>query len=127
MVTPIRKPGKKKKSPMKRADELFSRYVRLRDRFCQGCGTPNDLQCAHLVTRAYKAVRHDPMNAVALCKGCHVRWTHRPLEWAEWCEERLGAAEWANLRKRALAGGKTDYKNLLGWLNEAIRTLEAEA
>jgi hypothetical protein len=26
-------------------------------------------------------------NAITLCQGCHLYFTLRPAEWAEWCEE----------------------------------------
>ena len=30
------------------------------------------------------------MNAVALCAGCHIRFTREPFEWADWCKKYFG-------------------------------------
>jgi hypothetical protein len=72
-----------------KADVLFSRLVRDRDHACVRCGSPNNLQCAHIWSRRYRALRWRFENAITLCAGCHMYFTLRPAEWAEWCEERF--------------------------------------
>ncbi len=41
------------------------------------------LQCAHVVSRRYRATRWVKENAVALCAAHHLYWTHHPLEWMD--------------------------------------------
>lgn len=61
-------------------DRLFSLYVRARDERCCNCGSTEYLQCAHVVSRRYQVVRHNPRNAFALCRSCHTYQTHHPIE-----------------------------------------------
>lgn len=132
---PTRKP--KKKAPSQtalrnKADGLFSRYIRERDRTCQAAGHAkrggNDecsgvLQCAHLISRrpGYLATRHDPDNAVALCEGHHVFFTNHPLEWDDWVTDRIGSEAWALLRAKAKASkGSPDYQATIDDLSERL-------
>ncbi len=71
----------------KEADRLFSLYVLNRDGWCLACGSPEAGQCAHIISRRYRATRWDILNAVRLCQSCHVRYTHQPEEWREWADE----------------------------------------
>lgn len=94
----------------KEADRLFSLYIRKRDGKCQveGCVQPYNLQCAHLISRRYMATRWDVGNAVALDLYHHKLYTEDPLGWDEWCEERLGAHRWNELKWHARRGGMPD-------------------
>ena len=111
----------------KEADRLFSRYIRHRDGVCQArdedrpCG--GVLQCAHLISRrpGYLATRYDHDNAVALCAAHHKWFTERPLEWWDWCENRLGPVRWEELRDRAKASkGRPDYQPIIDDLTERL-------
>ena len=61
------------------ADTYFSRCVRERAEWkCERCGTyyappTKALQCSHFEGRANWATRFEPLNALALCHGCHER------------------------------------------------------
>lgn len=110
------KPRRAKKRPQatrtalrRKADALFSLYVRQRDGKCQRCGRVDALQCSHFVSRRYLAVRFNPLNAEALCARCHKFMTERPLEADEWARSQLGIHPYAELRRLALAGGIPDY------------------
>lgn len=99
----------------KRADELFSRHIRARDERCQAAGTDHVtcggvLQCAHIIPRRYETIRVHPDNAIALCAGHHVYYTHRPLEWEAWVELEF-PGRWARLRKEALSGRKVNWQD----------------
>lgn len=100
----------KRKAKLHDADRLFSLYIRARDGWaCRRCGSVVNPQCAHVISRTYRAIRWNPDNAVCLCRGCHVMFTHRPLEWADWCEERF-PGRLALLKVQALAAHeKPDY------------------
>jgi 5-methylcytosine-specific restriction endonuclease McrA len=121
---PLRRRAKRK-AKLHDADKLFSTYIRTRDGWaCQRCGSPFRIQCAHLIGRAYRAVRFASLNATALCQGCHVFFTHRPLEWADWCEERW-PGRLTMLKAQALAAHEhPDYTALCESLRLAIGVRE---
>ena len=108
---------------MKRADKLFSKYVRARDGSCVAVGEAGVdcagyLQCAHIISRSYKSIRVDPDNAVCLCAAHHTFWTHRPLEWQSWVEGRF-PGRWDRLRREALKYEKVNWRAEL----ESLRTV----
>ena len=94
----------KSNAPLKRADTMFSRYIRDRDGRCMGQGSgpacSGYLQCAHIISRRYRAIRWREENAMALCQAHHTFFTHRPLEWMEWCTSE--GIDWWALYRRAL-------------------------
>jgi 5-methylcytosine-specific restriction endonuclease McrA len=114
--------SKKRQNYMHKADVLFSKLVRDRDRACQECGTVDNLQCAHLISRSYKSIRTNFDNAVALCRGCHTRYTHRPLEWREWVETRF-PGRWDALTDVALRYERVDWKHRHAVLKELAESL----
>ena len=119
--TPIKRGTKRPKKSRKtnrtrEADRLFSLLIRGRDKTCQECGTTAYLQCAHGFSRRYRVIRWDPRNAWALCRGCHLRFTVRPLEWDEWLLNRWGAELYAEMRATALNGTVPDLDDVIGGL-----------
>lgn len=66
----------------KKADAVFSKWIRERDKKCQRCGTTNRLTCSHFWSRKYSSVRFDPENCIALCMPCHLY---------HWEKEKQGA------------------------------------
>ena len=90
-------------TPLKEADKLFSQQVRARG-ICQAAGfrfeCSMQLQCAHIISRRYKAVRWVEENALSLCGAHHIWFTHHPLEWEDFC--RRAGIDWNNLRYLAL-------------------------
>ena len=100
------------KSLVAKADKLFADRVKSVGK-CAKCGTNQYLQTAHVLSRRYKQVRWDSDNAVALCRGCHLYFTHHPIEWEDWIIERMGNVPYQMLRTRALQYGKLDYKEII--------------
>jgi hypothetical protein len=92
---------------MRQADKLAREIVM--DRDFTGCRARRTSRCkgpdqwAHVHSRSYKAIRHDPRNAVVLCAAHHAYFTHRPLEWEQWCRDHDIA--WDKLRIEALERG----------------------
>lgn len=88
-------------------DVRFSKMIRERDNYtCRRCGSshlPNStgLHSAHMFTRRTKATRHDPMNALALCYGCHQHVDSHPVEKEALWRSRIGDAEFDALTLRA--------------------------
>jgi len=84
---------------LRRADAVFSQYIRHRDGRCMKCGSGERLQCAHIISRRYRGPRWDTGNAVCLCARCHTYYEHRPLEWqdewSDWDIRRREALDWS--------------------------------
>lgn len=99
-----------------KADKLFSLRIRSRGR-CEAEGyrftCSMQLQCCHIVPRKYMKVRWDDDNALAMCGAHHTFFTHNPLEWVTFVEDKF-PGRWESLRLRALADGpKPDYAEIL--------------
>lgn len=110
------KPRKTKKQTMTaQLDALCGSIVRARGR-CEVCGKTSDLQWAHGFSRRYRMVRWDLRNGFAICRGDHLKYTMRPLEWDEWLRARWGDALYAELRALALSEQKVDHKAVLASL-----------
>ena len=101
---------KQRRNWMKRADDAFSLFIKERDERCLNCESTYYLQCAHIRSRSYKAIRVDPDNAVALCRSCHMRFGNRPFEWEEWVEERW-PGRWDALKTKGLTYASVDWKS----------------
>lgn len=121
-TNPIRWHGLCAKHAQWEADRLFSLYIRKRDKVCVICEREPAAQCAHLISRRYYALRWNPENAVGACAFCHMRYTHNPLAWDEWCVSRLGQETWDGMKFRAQRGGKPD----LGVVIDEMRLLVEE-
>ena len=104
----------------KECDKRFAIAVKQRDAWtCRACGSPFRIQCAHIVSRRYHATRWLLGNAVALCAGCHMKYTHDPLAWDWWVEDRIGPAGYAELKRIARQGvAHVDYQAVLDSLPE---------
>lgn len=118
--------GKKKRHALKQRDldAMFSEIIRSRGR-CELCGSRERLQCAHLISRAYRATRWDEDNAWCLCAADHTRYTHRPVEWAILLEQRLGERGVQKLRSRALQYGRPDYRLIAERLQKRLEAVRA--
>lgn len=55
-----------------KADTLFSRWIRDRDKVCFFCSNPAS-QCSHFWGRGNSATRYKPENCDGICGGCHMR------------------------------------------------------
>lgn len=109
------KKGNSQKARVDHLDRLFSVLTRSGGE-CLHCGAHERLQCAHGFSRRYRNVRWDPRNAFCLCQGCHLFFTHRPLEWDEWLLNQWGADLYAEIRSLALSTAKVDLDEVRGAL-----------
>ena len=110
-----KKPRKQKSRSRARAecDTLFSKLIRERDGHCLKCRGSDSLQCAHVISRRYLATRCDRLNAITLCRGCHVYFTHRPLEWDLFIGCFMLQDDLEAIKRRALEGPTPDWFELL--------------
>ena len=73
------------------------------------CGLTSNLQCGHIVSRRYNATRWDSSNAMALCRGCHMKFTYDPLGWIDF----IGQDRFFELKRKAQKKITVDYELLL--------------
>ena len=116
-VKPKKKTGKRALAAQ--CDKLFSQVVRLGG-YCFNCGSNEFIQCAHGISRRYRAVRWDQRNAWPLCRKCHVFFTHRPLEWDEWLLKEWGTERYMEMRNLALSGERPDLEAIAADLKERL-------
>ena len=107
-------------------DVLFSKFIRLRDKYCQRCGGSSGLQTSHFYGRAKQSIRFDPENSCLLCFGCHQYFHSHPLEHVEWFKDRLGEVGFDLLQARARIPGKVDKAAIELYLKEQIKRLEVD-
>lgn len=78
------------------ADKAFSLYIRTRDKWtCKRCSKQyqpptNALHCSHFQGRGKESTRFEPLNADALCYGCHQYFTSHPAEHYLWQVQTKG-------------------------------------
>jgi hypothetical protein len=99
-----------------KATKLHAEVVRARGR-CESCGSADRLQCAHIVTRRRNATRVDPSNAFCLCQGCHLRFTHDPLEWVDFVCSKIGRDAYDDLQFRSKQPVKANDAYWQSWID----------
>lgn len=115
-----------------KADQLFSRYIRLRDKFCMRCGSKgngkegiNGLQASHYYGRRRESTRFDPANVDALCAGCHQEWGSTDREaYRVFKVRQLGLKGFKNLQIRAESYMKKDRKAMVIAIKELLKQYE---
>ena len=102
---------------IRKSDNIFSLYIRTRDGHkCQRCKkvyTPPygaSLQCSHFHRRGKENTRHDPLNAITLCFGCHRIWEGPTIEYRDFMLKKLGKKEFDKLQMRAETYKRRDDK-----------------
>lgn len=105
----------------KKADALFSKYIRQRDGRCLYCSATYALDCAHVVTGRHYRLRYDPLAAITLCRSCHSSWHLREKLWQDWFSEKY-PERWEYVQKYRYVDEKPDYdatiKGLKGMLSQ---------
>jgi hypothetical protein len=100
-----------------RLDNLFSHYIRLRDKRafgrCPFCSGP--IQCCfHFVTRSKHSVRWENRNAVGSCHGCNFKNEHDPHFAISWYIESYGLENYNQLVKDGNIIAKFSMDDLRG-------------
>ncbi len=68
----MKKSLKKKELTSKKADAIFSKFIRDRDKTCFFCSNVAS-QCSHFWGRGNSSTRYNPLNCDGICGGCHMR------------------------------------------------------
>ena len=115
-----------------KADDVFSQYIRLRDKKCMRCGSPvkfNDKgmpvshQASHFVGRRKEATRFDEENVDTLCGGCHMYFTAQPAEHYQWQVKRKGQKVVDGLVLRSNQYQKKDRQMAYLYWSERLKEL----
>lgn len=106
-----------------KADLLFSKIIRSSGH-CLNCGSTEQLQCAHIISRRYSATRTDLRNAYCLCAADHFYFTTWPREFSRFVTEHTGSEVYDELRAKAEAGAKVDWSEELARLRDIYEHLD---
>jgi hypothetical protein len=103
----------KPRSIIKKLDRLFSECIRNIGQ-CEKCGSRENLQCAHVISRRHYNTRWDLENAICLCVKCHLYWSHKePHAFVRWFDNKYGGSLYEVLKKRSEKTTKVDYEEKL--------------
>ena len=120
----------------KRIDDVFSDFIRLRDKLkCQRCSKPyakleKGIQCSHFWGRRHRSTRWSEINCCALCGGCHMHLTANPAIHREWYREKIGHDAYDKLEylhSKSAHYTVNDLKLLLGYYTRAADSLKKQA
>jgi hypothetical protein len=123
------KPAKKEKYTQKKADELYSKIIRLERGTCQAkayrkCSCGGRLQNAHIVGRGRSKLRYDDKNCLCLCAGHHRFFHSNPdLFWYEFLPAYFPDNLKYALANNQLLDKRLDYKSLILTLRDRLATL----
>lgn len=79
-----------------KATKLHAQIIRDHG-FCEKCGSNNNLQCAHIISRKYSWTRTSLDNAFCLCASCHRHYTDNPVEFGEFTIDMIGEDKYHEL------------------------------
>lgn len=108
---------KRQKGDKAKADVLFSKIIRSTGR-CLRCGSTENLQCAHIISRKYSATRTDLRNAYCLCAKDHFYFTNWPREFSRFVTEHTGSELYDELKLKAETVTKVKWDTELERLKE---------
>lgn len=114
-----------------KADELFSIWIRLRDKRCTKCGQPGygekgitGLDASHYKSRRKEGTRFDPLNVDSLCRNCHRYFEQHKTEYSQWKIEKDGQRTVDLLTLRANTYAIKDRKSELLYWRQKLKELQ---
>jgi hypothetical protein len=116
-----------------KADDVFSKYIRLRDGKCRRCGSlvevnvkgdPVSHQASHFQGRRKEATRFDEENVDTLCAGCHLYFTAYPAEHYAWQVDTKGEDTVKMIVLRSNTYHKKDRQMAYIYWKERLRQLK---
>lgn len=115
--------GRKKlpsiKSIKKRTWNLFSLFIRARDKKCVLCGSVKGFSAGHLIPISKASTRYDENNVFGLCSTCNFRDRFEPGfhdRYVAWYFVKFGAGKYIKLvekSKGAVQYKRFDYENII--------------
>lgn len=98
---------------VKELDALARQEVFERDNAtCQRCGSTENPQWSHIITREYYSVRWNPDNAVVHCRDCHCWFTNHHTVGIWWFSNKF-PDRWQRINKLVQDGVKVNPIMLL--------------
>jgi hypothetical protein len=95
-----------------RLDKKMSIYIRKRDRRCVVCGSTENLNNGHYISRVYFMIRWDDRNCNTQCASCNVIHEYDPEPYRQWMKERYGEHLIQELTELAHCGLKLSRDDL---------------
>lgn len=108
-----------------RADKLWSKCVRTKDRVCRNCGSDENLQAHHCAGRVYKPTKYLLVNGVCLCSRCHFPEKVRPEEFRSMVIGIVGQEHYDLMHQLAKGNGQP-YKVTIADLEITVESLTRE-
>ncbi len=100
----------KRRNLIERLDKVFADYIKARDNYtCVVCGSKQNIQAGHLITRVNYSTRWDEMNCFAQCRSCNFMHEYRPEIFTLWFIEKYGQETYEKLVQKSRMIVK--YKN----------------
>ena len=107
----------------RKADKLFSEWVRKEGK-CEWCNRTNvRFEAAHIFSRRYLSTRYQPINCLCLCSACHRKAHDQPVEFVEWVKNYLGEDIYVELRYQAKV---RIQKGTAGFFTDTIKKITNE-
>ena len=104
----------------RKADILYSQWLRKIRPSCEACGGNQTLQVSHFFGRANENLRFNPLNTDCLCFSCHQYFTANPNEYVSWKRLRMGEKEYNKLVLESNIKKKRDDKLTEMWLQREL-------
>lgn len=101
---------------VKLADKLMSLFIRQTVGMCERCGSKENLQDSHIITRAKQPTRWVRLNHQCLCYRCHIHWFHKgsdPVEVARWVISKIGMETYEQLKILSESGDKPSDEHIM--------------
>lgn len=112
-------------------DVIFGTYIKLRDKKkgCITCGSTQNIQCGHFMSRRYNSTRYDEKNCAGQCAKCNL-WGHgEQYKFGQAIDERYGKGTADILKLRAQLLKKWTIQELqekIEYYKNEIKKLEAK-
>jgi hypothetical protein len=113
----------------KKADAIFSIFIRLRDksRGCITCGSKENLQCGHFQSRRHNNTRFNEANCQAQCVRCNMFNQGEQYEFGKRLDELYGEGTAERLKKEAQEVKKftiLDLQDIIEYYQEQIKIMK---
>ena len=116
-----------RKTLVKKVDKIFSKYIRLRDKYCVLCGSPENGNCGHLFSRRHYSTRWDDGNCFQQCYPCNFKHNLQPSHYYNWYIEKFGKEKLDELHSKHQQTKKytnVDLEELYEEIKERYEELE---
>jgi HNH endonuclease len=109
-------PIKQAKGSKHKCDLMVRKILLKQHNVCERCGSRDNLQVSHIISRRYSATRTDLANVQLLCARDHFYFTHWPKEFSKWITDSIGTHTYDRLREKAETVTKVDWDSELARL-----------